>query len=133
MRFTAKTQLAEPLCLSDRELGRTRRVEQVVGRNRGSGIGIALATVAVLVGASACGGGGEGKQADPPASAKTSAKPSPTKPKGPPMLLETITPQSGATVGVAMPVSVVFTNPVAPKARASVEKHMKVSASQPVK
>ena len=48
------------------------------------------------------------------------------------MLLETITPQTGTTVGVAMPISVVFTNPVAAKARATVEKHMKVSASQPV-
>ncbi len=48
------------------------------------------------------------------------------------MLLETITPQTGTTVGVAMPISVVFTNPVAAKARATVEKHLKVSASQPV-
>lgn len=47
------------------------------------------------------------------------------------MLLETITPQTGAKVGVAMPISVIFTNPVAQKARAGVEKHMKVTASQP--
>ncbi|MFZ3559957.1 MULTISPECIES: L,D-transpeptidase [unclassified Streptomyces] len=104
---------------------------QVVGRSRGSGIGIALATVAVLVGASACGGGGTDK-AGAEASGKASVKPSPTKPKGPPMLLETITPQSDAKVGVAMPVSVVFTDPVAAKARANVEKHMKVSTSRPV-
>ncbi|GAA3110685.1 hypothetical protein GCM10017687_24030 [Streptomyces echinatus] len=43
------------------------------------------------------------------------------------MLLETITPRTGTTVGVAMPISVVFTDPVATKARATVEKHMKVS------
>jgi lipoprotein-anchoring transpeptidase ErfK/SrfK len=48
------------------------------------------------------------------------------------MLLETITPQTGATVGVAMPISVIFTNPVGQKARADVEKHMKVTSSQPM-
>ncbi|KIE27923.1 ErfK/YbiS/YcfS/YnhG [Streptomyces sp. MUSC 125] len=104
-------------------------------RRRG-GIGIALVTAVVLVGASGCGGGGTDKASgdDSKASGKpnASASPSPTKPAGPPMLLETITPQTGTTVGVAMPVSVVFTNPVAAKARATVEKHMKVSASQPV-
>ncbi|MGX1673954.1 L,D-transpeptidase [Streptomyces sp. NPDC055400] len=109
---------------------------QVVGRRKG-GIGVALVTVAVLVGASACGGGSGDKAAggnDGKAVGKpgASAKPSPAKPKGPPMLLETITPLSDAKVGVAMPISVVFTNPVAAKARASVEKHMKVSTSQPV-
>ncbi|WP_394430232.1 L,D-transpeptidase [Streptomyces sp. SGAir0957] len=107
-----------------------------MGRRKGGGIGIALMTVVALAGVSACGGGsgdeaggGDAKASDKPSA---SAKPSPAKPKGPPMLLETITPQTDATVGVAMPVSVVFTNPVAEKARATVEKHMKVSASQPV-
>jgi lipoprotein-anchoring transpeptidase ErfK/SrfK len=47
------------------------------------------------------------------------------------MLLNTITPQNGANVGVAMPVSVVFSNPVAASARATVEQHLKVSASEP--
>ncbi|WP_372351824.1 Ig-like domain-containing protein [Streptomyces sp. KL116D] len=108
-----------------------------MGRRRGGGIGIALVTVAALAGVSACGGGGSDSAAsgdDGKASGKpsASASPSPTKPKGPPMLLETITPQTGTTVGVAMPVSVVFTDPVAAKARAAVEKHMKVSTSQPV-
>jgi lipoprotein-anchoring transpeptidase ErfK/SrfK len=106
-----------------------------VGR-RTSGIGIALVTVATLVAASACGAGGSDKASgtDAKASGKASASasPTPTKPAGPPMLLDTITPQTGTTVGVAMPISVIFTNPVAEKARATVEKHMKVSASQPV-
>ncbi|MFQ6142079.1 L,D-transpeptidase [Streptomyces seoulensis] len=108
-----------------------------MGRRKG-GIGIALVTVAMLMGSSACGGGGSGSgssggdDAKAPGKPSASASPSPTKPAGPPMLLETITPQSGTTVGVAMPISVVFTNPVAAKARATVEKHMKVSASQPV-
>ncbi|MEU8587346.1 L,D-transpeptidase [Streptomyces sp. NPDC048664] len=104
-------------------------------RRRGS-IGIALVTGAVLVGATACGAGGGGKaggdDAKGPGASRTSASASPSKPAGPPMLLNTIMPQSGTTVGVAMPVSVDFANPVAAKARAAVEKHMKVSASQPV-
>ncbi|MGW7614059.1 L,D-transpeptidase [Streptomyces sp. NPDC054766] len=97
---------------------------------------MALVMVAVLAGTSACGGGtpkassddGKGGSTKPTAS----AKPSPSKPAGPPMLLETITPQTGATVGVAMPISVIFTNPVGAKARADVEKHMKVTSSQPM-
>jgi lipoprotein-anchoring transpeptidase ErfK/SrfK len=51
---------------------------------------------------------------------------------GPAMLLNSITPASGATVGVAMPISVVFTDPVAPSARAAIERHMKVTTSVPV-
>ncbi|WP_370673314.1 L,D-transpeptidase [Streptomyces sp. DvalAA-14] len=47
------------------------------------------------------------------------------------MLLDTITPLTGATVGVAMPVSVVFSNPVATSARANVENHLKISTSVP--
>jgi lipoprotein-anchoring transpeptidase ErfK/SrfK len=105
-----------------------------MGRGKGS-IGIALLVGAVLAGTSACGGnaaasstpGAAGKPA-----AKTAASPKPTHPAGPPMLLDTIAPQDGATVGVAMPISVVFTNPVASSARKEVEKHLKVSASEPV-
>jgi lipoprotein-anchoring transpeptidase ErfK/SrfK len=48
------------------------------------------------------------------------------------MLLDTITPQTGSTVGVAMPISVVFSNPVATSARAGIEKAMKISTSVPV-
>lgn len=67
------------------------------------------------------------------ASSSTPAPPKPDpKPKPPqPMLLNTITPQTDATVGVAMPISVVFSNPVAASARADVEQHLKVSASEP--
>ncbi|MCX3063646.1 L,D-transpeptidase [Streptomyces beihaiensis] len=112
-----------------------------MGGKRRSGIGIALVTAATLMGVSACGGGsdkaaigddGKAQGNNPSASASATASPKPPKPKGPPMLLDSITPRSGATVGVAMPISVVFTNPVAQKARATVEKHMKVSASTPV-
>jgi lipoprotein-anchoring transpeptidase ErfK/SrfK len=48
-----------------------------------------------------------------------------------PMLLDSITP-AGGTVGVAMPISVVFTDAVAPSARAAIERHLKVTASRPV-
>ncbi|SEM60994.1 L,D-transpeptidase [Streptacidiphilus jiangxiensis] len=49
-----------------------------------------------------------------------------------PMLLDSITPVSGSTVGVAMPISVVFTDAVAPAARAAIERHLKVTTSVPV-
>jgi lipoprotein-anchoring transpeptidase ErfK/SrfK len=110
-----------------------------VGRIRGK-IGVALLVGAVLAGASACGGDATASSSSAhtksPTKATTSTKPKPkpshTKPAGPPMLLDTITPQSGTTVGVAMPISVVFSNPVASSARAKVEQHLKVSASTPV-
>jgi lipoprotein-anchoring transpeptidase ErfK/SrfK len=107
-------------------------------------VGIALAAGAVLAGTSACGGNASSSTADgkpsgaatasggASASAKPSASPSPTHPAGPPMLLDTIEPKSGSTVGVAMPVSVVFSKPVANSARAGVEKHLKISTSVPV-
>ncbi|MGQ4512487.1 Ig-like domain-containing protein [Streptomyces sp. DW26H14] len=96
---------------------------------------MALLAGALLVGATACGGGKSDAAADgkanAPASAKASVKPSPSKPAGPPMLLDTITPRGG-TVGVAQPISVVFSNPVAESARADVEKHLKVTTSKAV-
>ncbi len=108
-------------------------------------VGVALAAGAVLAGATACGGDTSPSSADgkpsgaatasggaAPASAKPSASPSPTHPAGPPMLLDTIEPKSGATVGVAMPVSVVFSKAVATSARAAVERHLKISTSVPV-
>ena len=48
------------------------------------------------------------------------------------MLLDSITPAKGAVVGVAMPVSVVFSNPVADSARAAVQSRLKVTTSIPV-
>ncbi len=48
------------------------------------------------------------------------------------MLLDTIAPADGTTVGVAMPISVIFTNPVKASARAQIEKHMKITTSVPV-
>ncbi|MEW2549336.1 L,D-transpeptidase [Streptomyces sp. NPDC047002] len=66
----------------------------------------------------------------PSAPATTASATQKKAPAPPPMLLNTITPTGGATVGVAMPVSVVFTDPVAPSARSAVERHLKVSASR---
>jgi lipoprotein-anchoring transpeptidase ErfK/SrfK len=48
------------------------------------------------------------------------------------MLLDSITPEKDAVVGVAMPVSIVFSNPVADSARAAVAKQLKVATSVPV-
>ena len=48
------------------------------------------------------------------------------------MLLDSITPEKGAVVGVAMPVSIVFSTPVATSARAAVQKQLKVTTSTPV-
>jgi lipoprotein-anchoring transpeptidase ErfK/SrfK len=104
-------------------------MRRVTGRIR-----IALAVAAVLAGASACGGSVSASHSDAKASSKPVAdvRPSPTPPPRPPMLLNTITPQTGTRVGVAMPISVVFTNPVAASARAGIEQHLKVSTSEPV-
>jgi lipoprotein-anchoring transpeptidase ErfK/SrfK len=104
-----------------------------------SGIGIALVTGALLAGATACGGGGSPKGSAPADDAKGGAsatpsatvKPTPSKPPRPQMLLDTITPMTGSTVGVAMPVSVIFSNPVAESARADIEKHIKIATSVP--
>jgi len=48
------------------------------------------------------------------------------------MLLDSIVPSDGASVGVAMPIIVVFTNSVKPSARKGIEEAMKLSASTPV-
>jgi lipoprotein-anchoring transpeptidase ErfK/SrfK len=108
-----------------------------------NGIGVALLAGAVLATASGCGGNASasspnssaaGTVAGASASARASASAgaSPTRPSGPPMLLDSITPQTSSTVGVAMPISVVFTDPVAASARKAVEKALKVTTSTPV-
>jgi lipoprotein-anchoring transpeptidase ErfK/SrfK len=53
-------------------------------------------------------------------------------PTGPPMLLDSIAPLSGTTVGVAMPISMVFTNPVKASARRRIERHIELTTSVPV-
>jgi lipoprotein-anchoring transpeptidase ErfK/SrfK len=53
-------------------------------------------------------------------------------PTGPPMLLESIAPLSGTTVGVAMPISMVFTHPVKVSARRRIEQHIRLTTSVPV-
>ncbi|MCL2542771.1 MAG: Ig-like domain-containing protein [Nocardioidaceae bacterium] len=68
--------------------------------------------------------------------ARHSQAPKPKKkvyPKGPPMYLDAIAPLSGSTVGVAMPISVLFTDPVKPGARKDIEQHIKLTTSTPVK
>ncbi|WP_042388032.1 L,D-transpeptidase [Streptacidiphilus melanogenes] len=115
-----------------------------MGRIKGC-IGIALLAGAVVAGASGCGGSvsaGAGAASGPQAGASASTgagsggggsvSASPTRPAGPPMLLNTIAPADGSTVGVAMPISIAFTKPVAPSARKTVEQHLKVTTSAPV-
>ncbi|WP_265565430.1 L,D-transpeptidase [Streptomyces hygroscopicus] len=116
-----------------------RRHAQLWGKRRATtsrvrtGIQIALVTGAVLAGTSACDAAAHpaatsnGKAA----AAKVSASPKPSTPAGPPMLLDSIAPRDGSTVGVAMPVSVVFNKPVAVSARAGVEKALKITTSVP--
>nr|WP_042393342.1 L,D-transpeptidase [Streptacidiphilus carbonis] len=117
-------------------------------------IGIALVAGAVLGTASACGGDASAKSAGSSqvsaapgssagasagastgtggsAAASPSASPSPSHPAGPAMLLDSLTPAANADVGVAMPISIVFTKPVAASARKAIEQHLTVSASVP--
>jgi lipoprotein-anchoring transpeptidase ErfK/SrfK len=116
-------------------------MDRIKGRRKH--IGTALIMGAVLAGASACsanasssavGSSPSTKVVVAAADAKTepTVKPKPKPPADPPMLLDTIEPEDGSTVGVAMPISVNFSNPVATTARAGMEQHMKVSASKPV-
>lgn len=68
-------------------------------------------------------------------SASATASPSPTKtrtPPGPQVSLSSITPVNGATVGVAMPISVVFASPVADSAHQAIEQAMTVTSTKPV-
>ncbi|MEY9839920.1 Ig-like domain-containing protein [Streptacidiphilus sp. EB103A] len=113
-------------------------------------IGITLVAGAVLGSASACGGNASAKSAGSSqvsvapgtsagasagsgtsSSASPSASPSPTHPAGPAMLLDSLTPAEGGNVGVAMPISIVFTKAVAESARKAIEQHLTVSASVP--
>ncbi|MBF4162132.1 L,D-transpeptidase [Nocardioides sp. CBS4Y-1] len=49
------------------------------------------------------------------------------------MLLDSIAPLSDTTVGVAMPLSIVFTDPVKASARAEIERHIHLETSVPVR
>ncbi|HEX7738807.1 MAG TPA: Ig-like domain-containing protein [Marmoricola sp.] len=73
----------------------------------------------------------------PVANNSPSASPSPKKkkkhyPTGPPMYLDSIAPLSGTTVGVAMPISMVFTTPVKTSARKRIEQAITLKTSVPV-
>jgi lipoprotein-anchoring transpeptidase ErfK/SrfK len=108
---------------------------------------LALAACGVLLTLVGCGSNGTSPNAaDPPSSTPTSLPPStpsqassptssPTKkafPTGPPMLLDSIAPLSATTVGVAMPISIIFTTPVKPSARKDIEEHIQLKTSVPV-
>ncbi|WP_245687652.1 L,D-transpeptidase, partial [Streptacidiphilus griseoplanus] len=92
-------------------------------------------SAAALDGGTGTGGSARPSAASSPSPAQSqspSASPSPTRPSGPPLLLDSLAPADSATVGVAMPVSIVFTHPVAAGARKAVEQHLQVSSSVPV-
>lgn len=84
----------------------------------------------------AAAGGGSSSASAPVAGGSSSASPGTASasatPQRPQMLLDTIEPETGTTVGVAMPVSVVFSKPVAASARADIEKHLRLTTSVPV-
>jgi lipoprotein-anchoring transpeptidase ErfK/SrfK len=77
-------------------------------------------------------GGASSAASDGASSPTTTAPPKKHYPKGPPMLLDSIAPLSGTTVGVAMPISIVFTDPVKPSARKDIEQHIQLTTSKPV-
>ena len=108
--------------------------------------GFAAVVVGLLLAVAGCSGSGNtphaaGFTTSPSGAATPSRLPSlPTAtptlkhyPTGPPMLLETIAPLSGSTVGVAMPISIIFTHPVKLSARKHVEQHIRLTTSVPVK
>jgi lipoprotein-anchoring transpeptidase ErfK/SrfK len=109
-----------------------------VGRLRAGAVVVA----GLMLTLAGCGGAGSSSvHADPPKkghashspAAKATHKPKRKHyPKGPPMLLDSIAPLDGTTVGVAMPLSIVFTDPVKPSARKQIEEHIKITTSVPV-
>ncbi|HWU33052.1 MAG TPA: L,D-transpeptidase [Marmoricola sp.] len=99
----------------------------------------ALAVVAAGSLLVACGSSGStpvaGTTPSASASATSTAKPKPKHrnyPTGPAMTLESVVPVTGTTVGVAMPISIVFANPVATSARQQIENHIAVTSSTPM-
>ena len=74
------------------------------------------------------------RHADDPTTTTPKASPKPHKkwPSGPPMLLDSIAPLTGTTVGVAMPISIVFTDPVKSSARKRIESNLHLTTSAPV-
>jgi lipoprotein-anchoring transpeptidase ErfK/SrfK len=76
-----------------------------------------------------------GAHARPGHQAKPTAKPTPVHkkfPTGPPLQIESIAPFTGSTVGVAMPISIVFAKPVAASARKRLEAHLHLTSTTTV-
>jgi lipoprotein-anchoring transpeptidase ErfK/SrfK len=103
----------------------------------------AAVVACLLLTLTGCGGSGAAPDAghSPRATASSSPTDAPPAtprrkhkhfPKGPPMLLDSIAPLSGTTVGVAMPISIIFTDPVKASARKQIEEHIQVTTSVPV-
>src|SRR5674476_1427477 len=94
-----------------------RRPRYLIG---GIGVGLMLVLAGCAqprssLGASAAPTAQSSSTASASPSSTSSSTPSPTpppEPQGPPMLIDSIAPLDGATVGVAMPISIVFSKPV---------------------
>lgn len=71
--------------------------------------------------------------ASPSPSSASTPSPTPTPvPQGPPMLIQSIAPLDRTTVGVAMPISIVFSASVNASARKGIEQHITLASSTPV-
>lgn len=111
---------------------------------------LVVATAGLLLAAGGCGldsgsDSSDGAQAAPggpsatsstgPSATSSAPEPSPTHtrpPAGPRVTLSSIAPYDGETVGVAMPISVVFASGVPDAQRKAVEQAMTVTSSTPV-
>ncbi|MBA8794454.1 lipoprotein-anchoring transpeptidase ErfK/SrfK [Friedmanniella endophytica] len=85
-------------------------------------------------GSSSASSSASSSSAKPSSSAKASSTPAakPSYPSGPPMLLDSIVPTDGSTVGVAMPIVVVFSDPVKSAARKAIEQAMHLTSTKTV-
>jgi len=107
---------------------------------RAARVAAAAVAASLLLAAGGCSGAGSSTDAGhSPASGPTSSSataPAPPKkkhyPTGPPMQVESIAPLSGSTVGVAMPISIVFSDPVKASAHKAIEQHIELTTSTPV-
>jgi lipoprotein-anchoring transpeptidase ErfK/SrfK len=61
--------------------------------------------------------------------ALTTAPPTKKYPTGPALLIDGIAPLNGTTVGIAMPISITFSDPIKRSARKNVEQHIKITTS----
>ncbi|MGZ4664807.1 MAG: L,D-transpeptidase [Frankiaceae bacterium] len=106
-------------------------------RHRAPSAVVVVGLLMVVAGCSGSGSTANAADSAPSSSASLPSMPTATPtlkhyPTGPPMLLDSIAPLSGTTVGVAMPISMVFTDPVKVSARKRIEHQIRLTTSVPV-